>query len=140
MASLDLRTDPVIHPLGFDIQILHTDRYILDLLVALLLFTFVQCFNELAVRKAILFLITTSTIGFLAELLGTNTGFPFGKYYYTDFLDPKVFGVPEVVPLIWFVISYLTFSIARNVFRSEQLLENDLLRLALFGAVAWDFD
>ncbi len=75
-------------------------------------------------------------------MLGTSTGFPFGKYYYTDFLGPKVFGVPEVVPLIWFVIAYLTFSIARNAFRTKQLLGNDLLRLALFaafGAMAWDF-
>ena len=71
---------------------------------------------------AALFVIT-SVIGFLAEVLGTSTGFPFGKYYYTDFLGPKVFGVPEVVPLIWFVIAYLTFSIARNAFRQQELFE-----------------
>ena len=60
-----------------------------DLSFALLFFTLVQCFYELGVRKAMLFIITTLTIGFLAELLGTSTGFPFGKYYYTDFLVPK---------------------------------------------------
>lgn len=113
-----------------------------DLSFALLFFTLAQCFYELGARKAILFLILTALIGFFAELLGTSTGFPFGKYYYTDFLGPKILGVPQVVPLIWFVIAYLTFSIARNIFRNEQINKNDLLRLALlsaFGAVAWDF-
>jgi uncharacterized membrane protein len=83
----------------------------------------------------------SSVIGFLAEILGTSTGFPFGKYYYTDFLGPKVFGVPEVVPFIWFVIAYLTFSIAKNAFTKREFGRNDFLQLALFsafGAVAWD--
>lgn len=108
-----------------------------DLSFALLFFTLGQCFYELGAKKAVLFLLTTSVIGFLAEVLGTSTGFPFGKYYYSDLLGPKVFGVPEVVPLIWFVIAYLTFSIASNAFKRV-----DVLRLALlsaFGAVAWDF-
>ncbi len=112
-----------------------------DLSFALLFFTLGQCFYELGWRRAIVFLIVSSVIGFLAEILGTSTGFPFGKYYYTDFLGPKVFGVPEVVPLIWFVIAYLTFSIAKNAFRKQEFGRSDFLRLALFaafGAVAWD--
>ncbi|MGA2874634.1 MAG: carotenoid biosynthesis protein [Nitrososphaerales archaeon] len=94
-----------------------------DLSFALLFFTLVQCFYEIGVRKAILFLITTSTIGFLAELLGTSTGFPIGKCHYTKFPSPNVFGVPEVVPLIWFVMAYLTFSTSRNAFRSNNCWE-----------------
>ncbi|MGH2638802.1 MAG: carotenoid biosynthesis protein, partial [Rhabdochlamydiaceae bacterium] len=114
-----------------------------DLSFALLFFAVGQAFYELGFRKAILFLIITSVIGFFAELLGTSTGFPFGKYYYTDFLGPKVLGVPEVVPLVWFVIAYLTFSIAGSSNTSRQGAErNHVLNIALlsaFGAVAWDF-
>ncbi|MCL5068993.1 MAG: carotenoid biosynthesis protein, partial [Thaumarchaeota archaeon] len=111
-----------------------------DLSFALLFFTLGQCIYELGLKKGVLFLVVTSITGFLAEILGTTTGFPFGNYYYTDFLGPKVFGVPEVVPLVWFVIAYLTFSVARNVFK--QNLKNGILLLAplsAFGAVAWDF-
>lgn len=113
-----------------------------DLSFTLLFFTLAQCFYELGVRKALLFLVVTSVIGFLAEVLGTSTGFPFGKYIYTDFLGPKVFGVPEVVPFVWFVIAYLTFSIARNAFGRQKHTKKDLMSLALlaaFGSVAWDF-
>jgi uncharacterized membrane protein len=113
-----------------------------DFSFVLLFFTLGQSFYELGIRKAMIFLITTSIVGFFAEVLGTSTGFPFGKYYYTDFLGPKIFGVPEVVPLVWFVIAYLTYSIARTTFRGGQLLRKDIVWLALFsafGAVAWDF-
>ena len=113
-----------------------------DLSFALLFFALAQCFYELGVRKALLFLVVTSVIGFLAEVLGTSTGFPFGKYYYTNFLGPKEFGVPEVVPLVWFVIAYLTFSIARHAFGRQEQSGKDLMWFALlaaFGSVAWDF-
>ena len=113
-----------------------------DLSFALLFFTLAQCLYELGTKKALVFLITTSVIGFLAEVLGTSTGFPFGKYYYTEFLGPKILGVPEVVPLVWFVIAYLTFSIARNAFKLQEHSRKNLLLLAIFaafGSVAWDF-
>ncbi len=113
-----------------------------DLSFALLFFTLAQCFYELGFKKGLAFLFVSSLTGFLFEILGTSTGFPFGKYYYTDFLGPKVFGVPEVVPLVWFVIAYLTFSIARNILRTQNVSGSALAKLALlaaFGAVAWDF-
>lgn len=113
-----------------------------DLSFALLFFTMGQCFYELGPKKAVIFLAVTSVAGFLAEVLGTSTGFPFGKYYYTDFLGPKVLGVPEVVPLVWFVIAYITFSMARNSFSGKSLSGRGMLKLAAlsaFGAVSWDF-
>lgn len=110
---------------------------------ALLFFAIGQSVYELGLKRAILFLVVSSIIGFLAEVLGTSTGFPFGKYYYTNFLGPKILGVPEVVPLVWFVISYITLSIAySSVTMMEKLNSRSLAGLALFsafGAVAWDF-
>ena len=109
---------------------------------ALLFFTLAQAIYELGFRNALIFLLITSTVGFLAEVLGTNSGFPFGKYYYTDFLGEKVLGVPVVVPLVWFVIAYVAFSIARTSFGGANTGKVPLVQLALlsaFGAVAWDF-
>jgi len=113
---------------------------------ALLFFTIGQSIFELGLKNAMGFLLITSVIGYLAEVFGTSSGFPFGRYFYTDFLGEKVLGVPIVVPLVWFVISYLSFSIARTAFQnlgeSKVARTPIILKLALlsaFGAVAWDF-
>jgi len=112
---------------------------------ALLFFTLGQSIYELGIKKAISFLFITGAIGFLAEVLGTNSGFPFGKYYYTDFLGEKFLGVPVVVPLVWFVIAYLCFSIVVGNLGVESRKSSDwrffakIALLSAFGAVAWDF-
>ena len=105
---------------------------------ALLFFTLGQSIYELGFRRALLFLLITGVIGFLAEVLGTNTGFPFGKYYYTNFLGEKFLGVPIVVPLVWFVIAYVCYSIASGRSGSYSSIAS-LTLLTAFGAVAWDF-
>jgi uncharacterized membrane protein len=114
---------------------------------ALLFFALAQSIYELGIKKASIFLIITCVIGFLAEVLGTATGFPFGKYYYTNFLGAKFLGVPIVVPLVWFVIAYLCFSIVAGnisfpeatVFSESRALVSKIALLGAFGAVAWDF-
>lgn len=94
-------------------------------------------------RKAIFFVVTTLAIGFGVEVLGINTGMVFGgKYAYGDLLGEKVLGVPIVVPLVWFIISYITFSLAFPRFvRSSSSKARYLIAaraLAAFGAMAWD--
>ena len=112
---------------------------------ALLFFALGQSIYELGVKNAISFLAITSAIGFLAEVLGTNSGIPFGKYYYTDFLGEKFLGVPVVVPLVWFVISYLSYSIVAGNSRkfnggsNKASLIAKIALLSAFGAVSWDF-
>lgn len=110
-----------------------------DLSFALLFFSLGQAFYEMGVKKALVFIAVTALVGFAAEVLGTSTGFPFGQYYYTDFLGPKVLGVPEVVPLVWFVIAYLAFSISQSVFQEDRRRILGMASLAAFGAVSWDF-
>jgi uncharacterized membrane protein len=109
--------------------------------IALLLFALAQSFYEIGWAKTLAFFAVTSIVGFLAELLGTTSGFPFGKYVYGDFLGPKILGVPEVVPLVWFVIVYLCFS---QSFGSQQLRAISpkrtitMIALTSFGIMAWD--
>lgn len=112
---------------------------------ALLFFALGQSTYELGIKNAFSFLAITGVIGFIAEVLGTNSGIPFGKYYYTDFLGEKFLGVPVVVPLVWFVISYLSYSIvvgnkgkSRDNSGRAKLIAKIAL-LAAFGAVSWDF-
>jgi uncharacterized membrane protein len=45
-----------------------------------------------------------AAIGFIAELIGVRTGFPFGHYQFTGVLGPMVGGVPVAVTGAWMVM------------------------------------
>lgn len=44
--------------------------------------------------------------GIIVEILGVNTGFLFGNYTYGNVLGPKIFNVPLMVGINWFIIIY----------------------------------
>lgn len=50
-------------------------------------------------------LVCAGVVGFLAELLGVWTGFPFGGYVYTEAFAPLLFGVPLVMVCAWAVLA-----------------------------------
>jgi uncharacterized membrane protein len=122
----------------------------------LFVFVFAQSFYEFGGRRTMQFLVISSLIGFGFEVLGTSTGFLFGKYSYSGLLGDKVLGVPVVVPLAWFVITYVTFSQvlpkyfrpSANAIMQKQNLAFSQFRfrafalpilVSAFGTVAWDF-
>lgn len=47
-------------------------------------------------------------IGFGAELIGIHTGYLFGDYVYGPTLGPKLWEVPIIIGVNWFILSYLT--------------------------------
>lgn len=60
------------------------------------------------------FIITSLLIfagGWLIELAGTKTGFPFGHYQYTGLLSPLIADVPLILGLNWFFLVYCSFVI-----------------------------
>ena len=69
--------------------------------------------DELGPGKSIAFLLVASVIGASAELMGTNTGFPFGEYFYTDRLGAKIAGdVPYFIPTSWYALGILSYDLA----------------------------
>ena len=54
-------------------------------------------------------------IGFVAELIGSKTGVPFGNYDYTDVLGLRILGVPAVVSLAWAMFGWLALLCAERV-------------------------
>jgi uncharacterized membrane protein len=68
------------------------------------------------------------------ERVGTETGWPFGEYAYTDALRPQVAGVPLSVTLAWFAMAVP----AREV--AARLVAPGWRRVALAAAAltAWD--
>jgi len=65
--------------------------------------------------KFIITSIIIFTFGWLIELIGTKTGFPFGDYYYTRLLVPLIAGVPLILGLNWLFLVYCSFIITSYI-------------------------
>lgn len=51
-------------------------------------------------------------VGLAVEVVGSQTGFPFGVYSYQTAPAPLVLGVPLLVPLGWFALTLATFMLS----------------------------
>lgn len=82
----------------------------------LLLTNFLLLLNHKKFDRAFFtFAFTTFSIGFLAEVLGVKTGFPFGHYSYGQALGFKLFDVPVIIGLNWFMLVYAAGSLAARL-------------------------
>ena len=54
-------------------------------------------------------------IGFGSEIIGIHTGYLYGDYVYGPTLGPKLWDVPLVIGVNWFIISYLTGSVFHKI-------------------------
>lgn len=68
-----------------------------------------------------LFFLSTFFIGYAAEYLGTQTGFPFGNYLYLDNLRPHLGGVPVVIGVNWFLLAYASAQLTDRFVRPAWL-------------------
>ncbi len=53
-------------------------------------------------------------LGLLVEAAGLRTGWPFGRYAYTDGLGPEIVGVPVIIPLAWSMMAYPALLFGRH--------------------------
>lgn len=67
-------------------------------------------------------------IGFGSELIGVHTGYLYGNYVYGETLGTKLWDIPIVIGVNWFILSYLTGSVFHKI-------PNDLYA-AFLGACA----
>ena len=81
--------------------------------------------------------------GTLAESVSLRTGFPFGRYFFTDVMGPKVLQLPVLLALAYLGIGYVAWILATLILdypdkpiRGTRLLALPLL--ASFIMVAWD--
>lgn len=54
-------------------------------------------------------------LGFVIEVIGTNTGFPFGAYNYSGILGPRILSTPLMLGLLWWVLVRSWFDLSRNI-------------------------
>ena len=57
-------------------------------------------------KDYIFFFLIAFAIGMSTEIIGVNTGLLFGEYQYGPVFGPKLFGVPLLIGLNWFVIVF----------------------------------
>ncbi len=80
------------------------------------------------------FFAITLSFGWLIEVLGLVTKFPFGYYHYEDSLGWAIAGVPLLIPLAWSMMAY-------PVLLAAQRMATTMLGTAVFGGwllASWD--
>jgi uncharacterized membrane protein len=94
-------------------------------------------------RGILTFVILCLVIGNIFENVGVRTGFPFGHYYFTDVMGPKILAVPIMLGLEYVGMAYLSWTLARLIlgYLGTPLAGSRVVTLPLVAAlimVAWD--
>lgn len=76
-------------------------------------------------------------LSYLAELLGSSTGIPFGKYHYTGLLQPQLAGVPLLIPLAWMMMLPPAWAIAKIIL-GESRPRWAFVLISALAFTAWD--
>jgi bisanhydrobacterioruberin hydratase len=91
--------------------------------LTLLLMTALILWNEKTIQKQLwMYIILCVIVGFLSEVIGTNTGLLFGMYAYGEAFGYKVAAVPILIGMLWFVTVY---SVGHTVLYFYKLLSRN---------------
>ena len=85
----------------------------------------VVLYNAWGLARTIRTFAIVTVLSYLAELLGSTTGFPFGKYHYTEVLQPQIAGVPLLIPLAWMMMLPPAWAIAQIILSKNPNLNHD---------------
>lgn len=97
--------------------------------INLLLMAGLLIWNQSKPNKAfIIFIIVCCLTGMIAEIIGVQTGLLFGDYAYGIVMGPKVYGVPLLIGVNWFVLVFCCMIIMERLHDKvkQKYLENDL--------------
>jgi uncharacterized membrane protein len=85
--------------------------------------------------------ISVFILGWAAEALGSQTGFPFGTYSYTDALQPQILQVPIAVPLGWLMMLPPSWAVAQVLAQriDSRWQTPAFITLSALAMTAWDF-
>jgi uncharacterized membrane protein len=112
--------------------------------VPAVLFALIHGANLYRVRGILGFAAISLVFGYIAEVLGVHTGFPFGHYYFTDGMGPKFLEVPILMGPAYVGMGYISWTVTR-VIAAPRDLQRELVGLrmitlplaASFVMVAW---
>lgn len=78
------------------------------------------------------FLVIAVSFGWFAEQMGSTDGWFFGSYTYTEVLGLRFVGVPVVIPMMWFVLTYSCYVISNLIVWQSPVDETPGVGNALF--------
>lgn len=88
-------------------------------IVAASLLMFAACglsaVHVLGGTAALRFMLLATSLGWLAEELGSRFGWFFGDYTYTPLLGLRLGSVPLVIPMMWFALAYAGYVMANLI-------------------------
>jgi len=110
----------------------------------LLVFALIHGVMSYRMHGILIFFAMCLVVGNVFENLGVATGFPFGRYYFTDAMGPKLFQVPILLGLAYVGMGYLSWTLGRVIlgYLRTPLVGAQVITLPLvasFIMVAWDF-
>ena len=88
----------------------------------LITFLILYTFHEGSRKKQFYFFLLAFSVGMIAEILGVQTGFPFGTYHYTKLLSISILGVPLLIGANWFMLSYGLIALLNRLLDKASLL------------------
>jgi uncharacterized membrane protein len=71
-------------------------------------------------RGILVFFAISLIVGNAMENIGVSTGFPFGHYYFTAVMGPKIMNVPIMLGLAYLGMGYLSWTLARVILGDVQ--------------------
>jgi putative membrane protein len=79
-------------------------------------------------------------LGWVAEAVGSHTGFPFGGYQYTEALQPQLFHVPLLIPLAWLMMLPPAWAVAKLIssYFVERWQTSVFIGFSALAMTAWD--
>jgi len=109
------------------------------------LFALVHGAARYRLRGIVVFFAICLIVGGAFENIGVLTGFPFGHYFFTSLMGPKILFVPVLLALAYVGMAYLSWTLAILILRaggSGALAGSPSVTVPLtasFIMVAWDF-
>lgn len=108
-----------------------------------LVITTIHALKRYSLKEYLIFVALTFVISSAYENLSVMTGFPFGDYYYSDKIGPKLFLVPLVIAPAYFAGGYYAWTIAHVLLGlyDQRPRGLDIVRVPMIAAVVmvmWD--
>jgi uncharacterized membrane protein len=96
----------------------------------------VMMLHAWGIRRTLVTFGLVAVITWSMEFIGTATGFPFGRYSYTDALQPQIGHVPLLIPVAWFMMLVPAWAIAQLIIGRKNRLV--YLLISAGAMTAWD--
>jgi bisanhydrobacterioruberin hydratase len=75
----------------------------------------VLLFSKQSIDAILLPFLLAFSIGYIVEVVGVKTGFPFGQYYYGSSFGIKLFSVPLMIGINWAILNYCSLQVLKQL-------------------------